>query len=473
MATPQNDEQDTSRALKRAQEAIDGDQYGQGLTLSAAVLEKEFDNPLGMYLAGISLYRMGNHGLAYQLFKRCSQVDQTRSEPWNMMGMCLEQTWQLDEAEACFKQSLKRKPDDYAPLENLSLIEINRCRPEEALKWAKRADEVGSGSYENVENRAMALLMLKRWEEGWPSYRKSAGRTKQRTLKVYNDPEEPMWNGEPGFVVVYGNQGMGDEIAFASCIPDAAKRADIIVDCDERLEGLFKRSFPNVKVYGTRHKDSHDWDHLIDYSIPIDGLPGLFRLKDADFPGTPYLVADPERRLQWRALFDTYKKPVIGVSWSGGTTLTGSGKRSVDLERLTPMFKAIDATWVSLEYKDRREKIKDFRQETGIEIKDFSRAVHAHDYDETAALVAELDLVISVTTAAVHLAGALGKECWCIAPNKPRWFYGLEGDLPWYKSVRMFRQSQDGKWPIEDITRRLRDGNFNVCRTSDGGQQLA
>lgn len=474
MALSKDDEQDSLRKIELARRLIEEDQdYAEGLKIAGEVLNLNFDDPVPLYLAAHAFRRSGKYGLAYNLFKRCAQLDPSRHEPWNMQGVCYEQTWQLDEAERCFKESLKRNPHNYPAIENLALVEINRCRPDEALKWCDLGEKLGHLTAEAKDNRAMALLMKRDWS-GWKYYRETTGHTKQRPLRAYNDPEEPMWKGEPGNVVVYSNQGIGDEIAFSSCIPDASKKADIIFDCDERMVGLFKRSFPQIKVYGTRFKESREWDHLIDYSTPIDGLPSLFRLKNEDFPGKPYLKPDPERRLQWRALLDTYKKPVIGIAWTGGIQHTGARKRSLSLEQLLPIFRSIDATWVSLEYRDRRQQIEEFNMETGVEIKDFPRAVHALDYDETAALVAEVDLVISVCTAVVHLSGAIGKECWCLTPNKPRWFYGVEGDtIPWYESVKLFRQKQE--WPIAEIANRLRGryGDLNLCRTSNGGIQLA
>ena len=451
------EDQELLRKLELAKRLVEEDQdYAEGLRLAGEVLNSNFDDPVPLYLAAHALRRSGKYGLAYNLFKRCAQLDPSRHEPWNMQGVCFEQTWQLDEAERCFKESLKRNPHNYPAIENLALVEINRCRPDEALKWCDLGEKLGVKTAESLDNRAMALLMKRDWS-GWEYYRQTSGHTKQRPLRSYNDPEEPMWNGEPGSVVVYSNQGIGDEIAFASCIPDALKKADIILDCDERMEGLFRRSFPKAKVYGTRFKDVRDWDHLIDYSTPIDCLPSIFRKADEDFPGTPYLVPDPERQLQWKSLFSTYKKPVIGIAWTGGIQHTGARKRSLSLRQLLPIFKSIDATWVSLEYRDRRQQIEEFRLETGVEIKDFPRAVHALDYDETAALVSELDLVVSVCTAAVHLSGALGTECWCLTPSKARWFYGVEGDsLPWYNSVRLFRQKQDWETVIREVAGRLK-----------------
>ena len=458
MALPESNEQDPLRKIDGARKALESGDYTEALSLAQDVLNDDFNEPLALFVAAMALLKTKRYGLSYNLFRRITQLQPAMFAPWNNMGMCHQETWNLDDAEKCFKESLKRNPANIAALQNLSLIYINRCMPQEAMKWIDRTEKTGPPTPEHIDNKAMALLMMRDWS-GWELYKQTAGQSKQRELRAYNNPEEPMWGGEKGSLVIYGNQGIGDELAFASCIPDAMKMADVIVDCDHRVSGLFKRSFPGAKVYGTRHKVDRDWDHAIDYSIPVDCLPGMFRTKTESFPGTPYLKADPERRIQWKALFDTFRKPVIGITWTGGSKHTGKKKRSVTLEMLLPMFKSIDATWISLEYLDRSEQIEEFEMEHGVRILDYPRATRAsenQDYDEMAALVSELDLVVSVTTAVVHLSGALGKECWCLVPNKPRWFYGVDGEeLPWYKSVKLFRQSQAGQWPIDQITKML------------------
>lgn len=429
--------------------------FERGIKLANEALNADFNNPIALFQMGYGFLKAEKFGLAYQMFMRAAQLQPERAEPWNNAGMCHQETWNLDDAERCFRKAMELEPNNQASLSNLALIYINRCQPKEALKWIAKAEKAAdTPNWQSQDNKALALLMLRQWKEGWATYRATAGMHKQRQLRAYNDPDEPMWDGQKGTVVVYGNQGLGDEIAFASCIPDAIERAEVIVDCDHRLEGLFRRSFPRAKVYGTRHAEKRDWDHAIDYSIPNDCLPNLFRNSDEEFPGTPYLKADPERRIQWRALFDTMRKPVIGVAWTGGLKNTGAVKRSLSLEAFLPIFRSVDATWVSLEYKDRSEELEDFERMHGVKILDYPRATRTSDYDDTAGMVAELDLVISATTAVVHLAGALGKEVWCLAPSKPRWFYGLEGDPPWYKSLKMFRQTQD--WPIKDIARMLK-----------------
>jgi ADP-heptose:LPS heptosyltransferase len=156
------------------------------------------------------------------------------------------------------------------------------------------------------------------------------------------------------------------------------------------------------------------------------------------------LFADPERRLQWRALLDSLgPKMKVGIAWTGGNKNTGKARRSVDLYDLLPILRQ-DATFVSLQYMDSPEVLS-LERDHGIKVHHWKRAVQSEDHDDCAALVAELDLVITVQTAIVHLCGALGQTCWAMLPKTPRWFYGITGDsMPWYKSVKLYRQRY--KW---------------------------
>jgi Flp pilus assembly protein TadD len=447
--------------LKRIEEvrrlAEDVGNYQEAMTKANELLTDNFNDSLALFLLGYCLLKTERFGLAYNIFRRVVELTPNKSEPWNNAGMCHQEMWNLEDAERCFRKSLQLEPNDPAAMNNLALVYINRCLPDEAMKWIRRAEQTGKSTWEGLDNKALALLMLGQWQEGWAAYKATAGRQKVRQLRSYCEPEEPFWEGQRGSVVVYGTQGIGDELSFASCIPDMMEKNEVIVDCDHRLEGLFRRSFPQAKVYGTRFKEAK-WNEKIDYSVPIDCLPSYFRNKNEDYPGTPYLKADPERRLQWRSLFDTMRKPVIGLSWTGGRKNTGKKKRSLTLDQLEPILRSVDATWVSLEYVDHADHIEAFTKRTGIEIKEWKRATQTQDYDDTAALVAELDCVVSVTTAVIHLAGALGKDCFCLVPSLPRWWYGLEGDTSrWYKSLRMYRQPKDD-WskPIKEISNVLK-----------------
>jgi len=231
----------------------------------------------------------------------------------------------------------------------------------------------------------------------------------------------------------------------------------VIIECSAKLEGLLRRSF-GCPTYGTvLIKGGQRWpaEYPVDASVALGSLPGFYRNSDEAFPGTPYLVADPQRRIQWRALLDSLgDKPKVGLAWTGGIKRTGYSRRSLDLKDLMPILKQ-DATFVSLQYKDAPEV--DELRAAGVDIHHWPHGVQSQDYDDTAALVAELDLVITVATAVVNLAGGLGKPCWVLTPKAPLWRFGLTGNaMPWYKSVRLYRQHAAWLEVIAEVATDLR-----------------
>ena len=135
---------------------------------------------------------------------------------------------------------------------------------------------------------------------------------------------------------------------------------------------------------------------------------------------------------------------------------TFQARRSFSLEGLLPLLKTPGITWVSLQYKDPTEEIEAFEESHGIKVHHWKRAAESQDYDDQAALVAELDAVVTVTTAVCHLSGGLGKKTYILVPSKPLWFFLLKGNtLPWYKSVELIRQTDE--WPLERLAHKLKD----------------
>jgi tetratricopeptide (TPR) repeat protein len=427
-------------------------EWDEAAAVASSVLTENFHDGRAVCALANAYREAERFGHAFALYERGASLLPNNSDPWIGMGYCLTEVWRLDEAERCFRKALKINPSDFHAVGNLGLIALYKCQPDEALKWISRALTLNPDSPGAIQNRAYAKLMKQDWS-GWEDWQHILGRVKSRSERVYegNDGNIPRWNGEKGkTVLVYGEQGLGDEISFASCLPDLIRDSErVLVDCDKRLEGLFARSFTDAEIHGTRF-GTPDWVEHADYRVAIGDLPRFYRTKSEDFPGTPYLVADPERRLQWRALLDSYKRPAIGIAWTGGTEANNKKARSLPLSAFKPILDSVNATWVSLEYKDKSAEATQFG------LKDWERGTRTKDYDDTAALVAELDLVISVTTAVVHLAGALGKAAWVLVPNRPRWWYSLEGERsPWYSSVRFFRQL-GSVWPVGDIVSELK-----------------
>ncbi|MDD2767307.1 MAG: tetratricopeptide repeat protein [Methylococcus sp.] len=308
-------------------------------------------------------------------------------------------------------------------------------------------------------HRALARLLVHDFENAWADY--------ELRLLSEDHPRRafpyPRWDGSGlsgKTILVYAEQGLGDEIMFASCLPDVVARAGhCVIECNEKLAPIFRRSFPTATVHGGSQHDDQAWLSQmspIDCCTPIGSLPLYFRNRLADFPSHDgYLKADEERVAHWRQVLESLGPGLkVGISWRGGTCQTRQSYRSLPLESLAPILEVDGTHFVNLQYGECRQEIAKLQAAQDLTVHDFPEAIA--DYDETAALVTALDLVISVCTAAVQLAGALGRPVWVLAPAGPEWPFGIvECPMPWHPSCRVFRQSAPLAW--EDVVFRVRN----------------
>lgn len=423
------------------------------------------DDGMALVLGCYCMDKAQNYPVAYHFSRRATEVEPDRFVPWFDYGRICDKLWKTDEAEKAYRKAIKvsqSASNKSSALMNMAALFIQNGEFSKAEPYCIRALEADPTSRGARANLGFCQLAARNWAEGWDNYAFSLGAETRKMVK-YGD--EPIWDGTPCLsVAIYGEQGLGDEISFSSMIPEAINDCSrVVIDCDPRLEGLFKRSFPEAKVYGTR-KDKHlKWDEVdqsIVASIPMGGLGGIYRRSEDKFTGKPYLTPDPDRVMMWESLFQSKNKPVIGISWTGGLKHTGSDFRKWDLEDLLPIFKSVDAHWVSLEYKDAEKAIKSFKEKhPEIDLVQYPYGTLTNDYDDTAALVASLDQVVSMQTSVVHLCGALGVKCDVFVPKTSQWRYGESfTDLPWYSSVKVHRQAVRGHWSntIKDYADQLR-----------------
>ncbi len=312
-------------------------------------------------------------------------------------------------------------------------------------------------------NRAHFLLAERDFERGWRDY-------EWRFLSESLGPPRLIpfapWRGEPlegRTLLVSAEQGLGDQIMFASCIDELAARAGrVVLECTTRLEALFRRSFPGVQVIGSRQELEPAWLREVgevDYHAAAGSLPRYLRNRIEDFPRhAGYLEADPERVRYWKSRLDALGSGLkVGLSWRGGTHSTRRRLRTLRLDDLRGLVATPGCRFVNLQYDDCAEELAAFRAGTGLEVAHWPEAIR--DYDETAALCSALDLTVSVCTSVIHLNGALGRPVWIMVPSAPEWRYGFRGEgLPWYPSARLFRQAERGSWEpvVEAVTASLR-----------------
>lgn len=425
------------------------------LKIASQELDDDPENLLAAHIIQRCFVELERPGLARIVGKYCVDRNPKEAGSWIGLGNAYQINYDLDNAEKCLKHALSLEPRNFSALNNLSLTYVNKAEPDKAISFAQRSLNSRPELIDAYENMGFAYLMKQDWVKGWAYYNVGVGRSSDRKIRF---PELPQWDGTKGQkVIVFGEQGLGDEIAFASAIPDMMKDVQVTIECSPQLEGLFRRSF-NCPVYGTRYREP-TWFEQTDARISMGQVMEFYRTKTEAFHGKPYLTPDPERRGWWKAILAQYPGKKIGIAWHGGIRRTGEKRRSIDLEDFLPLMKG--DTFVSLEYKDRKDELKEFEQKHGIRILDFSRYINHKDYDDTAALVAELDHVVSVTTAVVDLCGAIGQTCDVLVPDKPHWRY--YGRMVWYDSINIIRQR--GTW--KDTIR----ANFHRVRpaTADSG----
>ena len=445
---------DRSR-LEMAAKLRDEGELDKALVIAEEYLLEDANDAQAIILLAAILKDAKKLTIAYQLAKRGTDLRPDRAEVWAIFGLCAQSLWRMDEAASAYRKALDRAqtPEHKARYEsNLGSVHLDMGRFSESESHLKRAIALLPDDPSANHNYGLSLLARRNWKEGWPYYSHSVGKIGRVVFK-YRNPPEPTWDGDPGKrIVVFGEQGLGDEICAASMFPDAIARSKkVIVDCDKRLEGLFRRSFPQASVYGTRYAKAGEgrWkEGKNDFDASVAGfeLGRFFRSTQESFPGTAYLEPCPIRVAGWKAALP--KKPIIGIAWSGGTPANAGLYRRLPLTEWKPIFDSLDAHWVSLQYKD--EEVVD-------PVVRYPWATLTKDYDDTAALVACCDLVIAMQTSVAHLAGALGVPCWTLIPKTSQWRYGEDyTDVPWYRSMTLYREKHGWKSVVNKIAEDLR-----------------
>lgn len=412
-----------------AHQLVESEAYGEALPLIEEILEDYPNHSGALNMAGFCWLELGKDATAYQFFQRALQTQPENKYVLVNCGRALHELGKYKEAIGYFLKAAQIDPSYPMAYSNAAASLVQMSQWEDGLKAAELALECDQEDKNSRMNVASCYIALGRLKEGWEAFELSLG-FKFRREWVYGN--EPRWNGDKDkTIVVYGEQGLGDEIYYAESLKDAIRDSKkVYVDCDPKLEGLFKRSFPDAEVHGTRRDDSVTWldGAQIDARCSMATLPKFYRNSKDDFPRTPYLTADPERRRMWRALFDSYKKPVIGVCLTGGTKKNNLAGRTVSPDVFKSLAERYNAVLVSLEY----------RGEDPEGFKSFPFATRSDDYDDTAALIAECDAVVGVCTTAMHCAAALGVPAHVLVPDEHN--FKFAGGIPELEGEKFYHQ---------------------------------
>ncbi|HEY1683678.1 MAG TPA: tetratricopeptide repeat-containing glycosyltransferase family protein [Tepidisphaeraceae bacterium] len=406
---------------------------------------------------GTALRDCGRIEEAIAAHQHALQLRPNLAEAMNNLAIALRDTGQWEKALQCCRRAIEMKPDYAEAHANLGVILAEMEQSEEAIAACRRAVALQPKRGVLQCNLGMILLKLGHYEEGWP----------QVEWRYFADPRyparqipKPRWYGEDlqgRTLLIHAEQGFGDTIQFARYVPLAvAHGGRVIFECYPEQRSLFE-CLPNVSQFITAGEPLPEFD----LHCPIMSLPLAFRTTLDSIPTQPYLRPDPKLTEYWRHRIDAvhvYGKPSrrkIGLVWAGKPTHTDDRNRSMGLSQLAPLAQ-VDATFYSLQKGIAAEQAS--TPPAGMVLHDFSNGFS--DYAQTAAFIANLDLVIAVDTSAAHLAAAMGKPVYMLLPKIADWRWMIQReDTPWYPTMRLFRQQnwRDWSYPIEKIVALLND----------------
>jgi tetratricopeptide (TPR) repeat protein len=383
-------------------------------------------HPVAHFNRGVVLIKLRRYAEAVAANERALAAAPDYVVAWLNRGMALAQLRRFDEAIASYGEVLARRKDN--------------------------ADA--------HFNRALALLTLGDYRRGFQDYEWRWRRTGAATQKSRG---RPLWLGDYTLagktILLHAEQGLGDTIQFARYAPlVAAQGAKVVLEVHPELKALLTR-LDRVTAVIARGEAPPPFDA----HCPLGSLPLALKTELPSVPATiPYLSADETHVKKWSARIGALPGPRIALAWAGNPAHDNDRNRSIALSTLAPLL-AMPASFISIQ--------RELRGDEAAQLAAQPRLIHIGgelaSFDETAAVLALCDLLISVDTAPVHLAGAMGRPVWVLVPFTPDWRWTLDGETtPWYPTARLFRQSSLADWNavIARVATALHNGGANGAK---------
>lgn len=367
----------------------------------------------------------------------------------NSLSYVYELRGEMTKAEASARKAIDLAPNDAAAYNNLGIALRSQHRLDDACTSFEAAIHLQPDLALAHFNLGFTHLLAERCNEGWPEYSYHAQISGQPPRQF----QQPRWTGEPidgQTLLVYSDQGFGDAIQFSRFLPTLQRQTNckLVVECQPELIELF-RSLDIDATFVAEGESLPDFDQ----HVPLADLPQAFNVTSENCNPTPcYLKPAASLGMELQSLLQALPSDAkkIGLAWQGNRNQTRDRVRSCPWPQLSPLFEIPGIRWLSLQRETGElEQIEHFQQSKP------SLASNLHsvgpmlaNFAETATLLSQLDLVVTVDTAVAHLAGALGLPTWTMLCHTPDWRWLLDRrDSPWYPSMKLFRQPEWGDWP--------------------------
>jgi Tfp pilus assembly protein PilF len=423
-----------------------------------AVLRLRPDNVAAYNNLGTVLRERGELAAAAEIYSTVLRLQPDCAEAHNNLGLVRQEQYDFRAARAAYETALRLKPHYTEAQHNLGTV----CQELGDLSAAAAAYDAALGLDPRFArahwNRALVWLAQGNLTQGWPAYE-----WRLQTARYPQGFPQPRWDGaalQGRNILVWPEQGVGDELLFASCVPDLLRRTEhVVLACDPRLVALLARSFPTATVRGTAQ---HDLSWLAsapptEVYITMGSLPLYVRPGLDSFPRAPgYLRPDATRQAQYQQRLTALGPGLkVGLAWRSRKTRQ-EHPYYPPLAQWREVLTVPGVQFVNLQYDAAGEEINTVQQQWGVAIHAWDDLDVFHDLDGVAALMAGLDVIIAPETAVSALAGSLGRPVWRLTIAGGSWtMLGTTG-CPWFPSMRVLCQQQYGHWD-EVLTRVAHD----------------
>ncbi|GHF29527.1 protein FlbA [Kordiimonas sediminis] len=399
---------------------------------------------------------------------------------WNALATVVKERDGEEASIVFYEEALKLEPDNAMFLSNIANVLED---PEQCIKVLRRALEVDPEFTEPKIALAYRLLQKGDLEEGFNLYEARHNSRRKQGQNVIYANKFPRWEGENlegKTLLIMNEQGLGDEILFASVYKEIIARAKkVILTCDIRLKTLLERSFPETDVYPAHDGTAHGYTYRtykelqskinrgeehVDYAVPLASLPKYLWKTSADVKGmpVPMFKPDPMLKQMWEKRVSSVGEGLkVGISWASGLTQGRSKGAYLTLQQMAPILSVSGVKFFNLQYSNYDEDIRLAQEQLGVTIHHWDDFNVKHDLEGNIALMSSLDLVLGPTSSPQLMAAAAGVPVWWMTPGTVWWLFGSKSDAPSiYSKGHLFdKQSPYGPWDdtVEEVSKALVD----------------
>ena len=433
---------------------LDNSEFENALEKIQSLLGEEESEKTLNYL-GILFLKLKNYSKAEEYFQKAISLKPSFSESYSNLGIVYFEQRKYEKAVEFQKKSVELNTQNAYSFYNLAYSYQELGDIISAINNYEKAVQIRPDYADARFNLSLLQLMTENYLEGWKNYNKWIGKTKNIIKREFSFPE---WNGQElngKTLLVYADQAYGDAIQFARYLPLLKEyKGNIIFECPDNLVNVFKEISGINKVVSKQLKN-HKYNYH--YRVQLMKLPELLNTKENLIPKINYDISVSEEIFSnWQNKIVNNNKYKVGFVWTGNEYPEINKKRHMPIDDFAPLFEIQKIDYYSLQLGDEKKELSRYTNKENVF--DFTSSIKS--FEDTAAIISQMDLIVTIDTSVAHLAGTMERKVWTMLAFVPDWRWGMKGDdCSWYPNMRLFRQKERGNWKavIDNVCQELKN----------------